>query len=102
MNSTSRPNTLTLILTTLAGFAAGASLMGMVALSRQPVPMTGEPNPVATSTRSSTAGEFDVSLSAPKTEGIAPPSPWVFEAATPEPRGGPGAKRPDLLGFPEG
>ena len=103
MNSTSRPNIETLLLTTFAGFAAGASLMGMVALTRQPVPNSSGMDHVIMSTRSVLpAPEFDVSSSAPKAEAIAPPSPWVFEAATPEPKGGPGKKRPDLLGSPQG
>jgi len=99
MNPTSRPNFKSFIsLTTLA-----ALLVGVAALSRQPAPKSSAPIAVSTS-RSvpARATEFDLLLSAPMVEALTPPSPWAFEAATRETAGGPGAKRPDLLGAPEG
>jgi hypothetical protein len=99
MNPTSRPNFKSFIsLTTLA-----ALLVGVAALSRQQAPKSGEP--IAASTARSAparATEFDLLLSAPMVEALTPPSPWAFEAATPESPRAPGAKRPDLLGAPEG
>ena len=105
MNPISRPNTKTLIsLASLAGFAAGALLV-VVAFSREPVSSTGDSDYTPVATRyspESAVRESNVSFSAPILEPVAAPSSWAFEAATSERPGGPGAKRPDLLGAPGG
>jgi hypothetical protein len=99
MKPTSRPNFTSFIsLTTLA-----ALLVGVAALSRHQAPNRGE-SVAASSARSvpARATEFDLLLSAPMAEALTPPSPWAFEAATRETPVRPGAKRPDLLGAPDG
>jgi hypothetical protein len=99
MNPTTRPNLKSLLsLTTLA-----VLLVGVAALSRQPAPKSAEPVAVSTSRSMPVqATELDLLLSAPMVEALTPPSPWAFEAATRETPVRPGAKRPDLLGSPEG
>jgi len=94
-----------LSLATLAGFAAGASLMGMVALSHQRAPNASDSDHVAASAHRSpgiAARESEVFFSAPNSQTLEPSSPWAFETATPDLPRGPGAKRPDLLGSPGG
>jgi|SRR5882757_1449218 len=92
-------------LTALAGFVAGACLVGLMTFpsSRQ----------LRTDERAATLGSSDSATTAPvsepaavgsarQTEGVTAPSPWPYEAATPEARDRRGGKRPDLLGAPDG
>jgi hypothetical protein len=105
MNPISRLNSKTLIsLASLAGFAAGALLV-VVAFSREPVSSTSDADYVPVANRyspESALREPNVSFSAPILEPVSAPSSWAFEAVTAERPGGPGAKRPDLLGAPGG
>jgi hypothetical protein len=92
------------VLIGLAGFAAGALLMGLVALSRPPVPIAVEsprlpasnlaPNDVVPTP---TMPYGNRAWATP-----AEPRPWPFESATPGPARAPGAQRPDRLSGPDG
>jgi len=89
-------------LVALAGFAAGAVLMGLVALTRHPVPIATESPRTATPN----LAPNDV-FQAPTTlyrdrawPDQAEPFPWPFES-TPPARA-PGAKRADRLSGPDG
>lgn len=88
-------------LVAMGGFAAGALLVGWVAFERS-------------SSGTAESAQIPIPPHAPQPAVELPvtpiqawhPSavsgPWNFEAATPEPRGWPGRKRPDLLSAPEG
>jgi len=92
------------VLIGLAGFATGAALMGVVALTRQPVPVVAEsprlpasnfaPNDVVATP---TMPYGNRAWSTP-----AEPRPWPFESAAPGSARAPGAQRPDRLSGPDG
>jgi hypothetical protein len=67
-------------LTAVAGFVAGACLVGLAKFQPEPIVSSG------THDRGS----------------VAAPAASPYESATPEPRGGPGAKRSEPLSAPEG
>jgi hypothetical protein len=69
------------------------------------VPSTGDADYIPVATRhspESAVSESNLFFSTPVLDPAATASPWAFERATPERPGGPGAKRPDLLGAPGG
>jgi hypothetical protein len=89
-------------LTGLAGFAAGALLVGTVALTPRPTP-TGDLLGIAVASSSShdVARVEPVSTYAPDRLAVA--GPWPFESASPAASAGaPGKTRPDRLSAPEG
>ena len=92
------------VLIGLAGFAAGALLMGLVALTQQPLPIAAESPRLP----ASSFVPRDVAPTPTMTYGNrawaapAAPGPWPFESATPGSAHAPGAQRPDRLSGPEG
>jgi hypothetical protein len=95
-------------LTTLGGFAAGALTVGMIAFVAQPMPKTENGSRIPTLTSFAQGAARDAAMreimatQAPDPSAAGPAGPWAFEVATPEPPRGPGKKRPDLMGAPEG
>jgi hypothetical protein len=87
----------------LAGFAAGALLVGTVALTPRPTP-TGDLLGIAVASSSShdVARLEAVSTYAPDRLAVA--GPWPFESTSPAAPAGvaPGKTRPDRLSAPEG
>jgi hypothetical protein len=89
----------------LAGFAAGALTVALLALTRHPATMTGESARVPTSNSvlheaRPTVNTLDDNRQWPILG--EPFSAWPFESATPAPAQVPGKKRPDRLSAPEG
>jgi hypothetical protein len=87
-------------LTALGSFAAGAlvalaphSASGSNASARISAELGAPP---------SAAGPPPASTEAPPPPAVPATAAWSFEAATPQPRGGLGRKRPDRLSAPEG
>lgn len=86
----------------LAGFVAGALVMGLVAFARHPMPSVAE----STRTPASTSIPHDMGspATAPYWERTSPsqaePFPWPYEGAAPARP--PGANRPDRLSAPDG
>ncbi len=87
----------------LGGFAAGALLVGLAAFERS-APGTDQSAdvPIQYHAPQPAAEPRVASTQAWQPSEISPSAPWSFEAAPPQPRGGPGRKRPDLLSAPEG
>jgi hypothetical protein len=88
-------------LAALGGFAAGALLVALAAFERS-TPGTDESAGIPVQYHApQPAVEFPVA-STQAWQPSAVSGPWTFEGGTPQPRGGPGRKRPDLLSAPEG
>jgi hypothetical protein len=88
----------------LAGFAAGALVVGLLALARHPASATNEP---MQSPESNLAAHEVVPAPAIVTRDKewpppAEPFPWPFESQTHASIGAPGKNRPDRLSGPEG
>jgi hypothetical protein len=95
-------------LTALAGFTAGALVMGLLAFTRHPPPVAAESAAVpmssiaggdATNDAKNTAGALNSDRSWPGQADQA--LTWPFESGT-RTRDPPGAKRPDRLSGPDG
>jgi hypothetical protein len=88
----------------LAGFAAGALLTGLVALSRSPVPVAVESPRLSASNLAPNDVVPTPTMLYGNRAWAAPaePRPWPFESATPGSARAPGPNRPDRLGGPEG
>ena len=95
--------TMSTVLIGLVGFAAGAVLMGLVALTRQPGPVAA----VSPRLPASNLAPSDVAPTPTMPYGSrawstqAESSPWPFESAS-GPARAPGPKRPDRLSAPDG
>jgi hypothetical protein len=92
------------VLVALAGFAAGAFLMGLVAFVRQPAPIVGDTGRAPTSKAPARDAVSTPMMIEPGRPWPSPaePFPWPFESATPASAPTPGKKRPDRLSAPEG
>jgi hypothetical protein len=92
------------VLIGLAGFATGALLMGLVALTRQPVPIAAESSrlPASNSAPNDVVPTPTMPYGNRAWATPAEPHPWPFESATPGPGHAPGAQRPDRLSGPDG
>ena len=88
------------VLSGLAGFAAGALLVGVLALEQTPTSRAAESvRPAVFSPAPQDAPRIElISTQAP--DGLAVAGPWAFESASPA--GAPGRARPDRLSAPEG
>ena len=91
-----------IVLIGLAGFAAGALLVGTVALGSRPVPTADESLrvPVTSRTAQDAVRVETTSIYAPDRLAVA--GPWPFESATPASERATGKMRPDRLSAPEG
>lgn len=92
-------------LTALAGFTAGALLMGLLAFNRHPMPTVAETGAVPVSGAASR--EPTETIGALNTDSTRPGQAdealtWPFESGTPAHEGFPGARRPDRLSAPDG
>jgi hypothetical protein len=83
-------------LVALAGFAAGALVVGLLALNQHPAPIVDKsiPAPMA---RGASEANWE-----PAAAPQADPPTWPFESGTPAPARPPGAGRPDRLSAPDG
>src|SRR6267154_4885174 len=106
--SAARAHSPTLIaLTALAGFAAGACLVGLtkfpstLSKTAEPAAATASTRPAQVAPGPEPVAEPVIVSGARERQPAVAPAPWPFESATPEPREGPGAKRPDLRNAPE-
>jgi hypothetical protein len=87
--------------TGLAGFAAGALLVGTVAFAPHPTPTDDSLRIGVTSSASQYAARIEAtSTYAPDRLAVA--GPWPFESAASAAAGAPGKMRPDRLSAPEG
>ena len=92
-------------LTALAGFAAGALLMGVLSFTRHPVPTVAEK--VAVPISGAASGEAAKTVGARNRDSAWPGQAdealtWPFESGTPAYEHVPGPKRPDRLSAPDG
>jgi hypothetical protein len=90
------------VLIGLAGFAAGALLMGLVAVSRQPLPVVAESPHLPASNRAPNEVVPTPTMPYGNREWATAAAPWPFESATPGAARAPGAQRPDRLSGPDG
>jgi hypothetical protein len=89
----------------MAGFTAGALLMGLLAFTRHPMPPVAET--VAVPISSTASGEQTKAIGALNRDSTQPGQAdealtWPFESATPAHEGIPGPRRPDRLSAPDG
>jgi hypothetical protein len=88
----------------LAGFAAGALVVGLLALVRHPAPAAGESARMPASGTVLHEADPASTIMTRDTEwpSRGEPFPWPFEATTPASAVAPGRNRPDKLSAPEG
>lgn len=92
-------------LTALAGFTAGALLMGLLAFNRHPMPTVAET--VAVPISGAASHEPTKTIGALSTDSTRPGQAdealtWPFESGTRAHEGIPGLRRPDRLSAPDG
>lgn len=86
----------------LAGFAAGALLMGLVAFHPRPAPAAAESARVPGSNGATAEADSRTNLQERTRPSQADPSASAFESGTPGPAHPPGRQRADLLSAPDG
>lgn len=89
-------------ITGLVGFAAGALVMGLVALSQDPETDVAARVVVPASNRAVHEAPEPTFYQVPDGPAVTWPQPWPYEAAARKRADAPGPKRPDRLSAPEG
>jgi len=86
----------------VAGFAAGALLVGILALEHPHTSKAAEsPRTLVSRAAAQDAPRIEP-ISAQAADRLAVAGPWPFESAAPAPAAAPGRMRPDRLSAPEG
>jgi hypothetical protein len=86
----------------LAGFAAGALLVGLFAVEHPPTSSAAESLRPAVLPASARVAPPVEAISTQNPDRLTVVGPWPFESAAPAPAAAPGRMRPDRLSAPEG